>query len=701
MNEFFWRNKFFGIGVVMLFCLMLLPMAVSSSEILYEGPLALDENTQSIPSYISDKSYDVAGNTPLGLLASVSELSLKVSDKIIDTKGILLLDGIGKYEYDKAQGKTWVCEVNGVPLDDYGSPETDGLNKKVITADDTVAFYYGKEPITADNAIASVLFTKSGADEATKSTAKNGDASSDVTSETGTGTIPTNDTWSLTMTGAITDSINKTFFEEAASCHKGSWKDENGNEYTGVPVWRLLGWVDDEISHGSEGFNEDAFTAGYTVTVKAGDGYVKEFSTKDIGTSDDVLVANMMNGKPLAQDGEKPSYPLKLVGPSIKGGNSVGNIVEIALTGLPSSSEKPTKSGASKSSNESSASEIPKIHIVVFGADGKTITNETTVDYQWMEKNLPVIGDGETKYMYEGITTIPEDIWDSNQSFPGGYKIESPVKGTKVRDLVNLVGGMEPGTMVKLVASDGYETKLGYPTIYPNPDAEKKAGDPFVAWYKNGKVVPEFKEGYQLFFTGGDDNVFSNWDMHETMDSNYWHYYWDSGVQYASAAGLSSKYINEIQVFSVPESEWELIVDGTAIGGVKTNISSGYFDSALVCQFGSNHAVTFRDSADNIWKGMALWFLCGFVDDADQHSNKAYNESLADTGYQIVITGADGKSVVVDSAKVKRSSDYIIASTKNDVLIPGDDPSWPLVLTGKSISEPLSKVSKIELKPLE
>lgn len=703
MTEFCLKNKTLAVGIIMLVCLALLPAIVSCSEVIYEGPLTLSDEVVAIPSYNSDKSYDVAKNTPLGILGSVSGLSLKVSDKKFDGMGILLLDGINSFEYDKSKGTTWVCEVNGVTLDDYGNPETDGLNKRIISPDDTVAFYYGTKPITADNALASVIFSKK--DMSSSITQKTEDSSTTSTSEekpvSGSENESSGDSWSLVLNGAITETMNQSYFEEGASCHKGSWKDEKGDEYSGIPVWRLLGWVDDEVSHGSEGFNEDLFAAGYTVTVKAGDGYEKEFSTQDIGTSDDILIANEVNGKPLPQDGEKPSYPLKLVGPSIKGGNSVGNIVEIALSNLPSSSENISTPVLSESSGESNDSEIPSIHVVVFGNDGKTIINETTVDYQWMEQNLPVIGDGETEYKYEGITNNPEDIWDEGQSFPGGFKIKSAVKGTLVSDLINLVGGMEPGTTAKLIASDGYETKLGYPSLYPNPDAITKAGEPFVAWYKDEKTVPDFKDGYQLFFTGGDDNVFSNWDMHETMDSNLWHYYWEAGVQYPSAAGLASKYINEIQVYTVPDSEWELILDGSGIGGVNSNISSGYFESALVCQFGSNHAETFQDSDGITWEGMPLWFLCGFVDDADQHSNNAYNETLADTGYQVVVTGEEGNSITIDSADVKRNSGYIIAAIKDDVLISKDDPSWPLILTGSAVSEPVLKVSKIELKPLE
>ena len=59
-----------------------------------------------------------------------------------------------------------------------------------------------------------------------------------------------------------------------------------------------------------------------------------------------------------------------------------------------------------------------------------------------MEKELEVIGDGKTVYRYEGITNNPDDIWDADETYPGGFKIENAVKAYRVRDLCELVGGM-------------------------------------------------------------------------------------------------------------------------------------------------------------------------------------------------------------------------------------------------------------------
>ena len=327
-----------------------------------------------------------------------------------------------------------------------------------------------------------------------------------------------------------------------------------------------------------------------------------------------------MNGAPLPTDGEHPPYPLRLVGNGATGGNSVGNIVEIQLTDF----QTPV--------------DAPKLHIVKYGSDGTTVINETTIDYHFMESTLPVIGDGITHYQYQGVTFDPADLWDPTETKGmNPPKIDNAIKGTKVKDLVELVGGMGTGTDILFVSSDGYETHMGYSNIYTNPYVQSHQGDAIIAWYADGQYVPQYADGMRVFFTPAD-HVFGQWDMHEAMDEKYWHYYWSDNIQYPSAAGTSAKYVTEIKVYSSLESDWQLELDGSDIGGIKTNISKTYLEQALACQFGANHKATYTDNKGNVWEGMPLWFFAGFVDDADQHSDNAFNDSLATAGYHVVIT---------------------------------------------------------------
>ena len=100
---------------------------------------------------------------------------------------------------------------------------------------------------------------------------------------------------------------------------------------------------------------------------------------------------------------------------------------------------------------------------------------------------------------------------------------------------------------------------------------------------------------------------------------------------------------------------------------------------------------------------MPLWFLVGFVDDADQHSNNAFSDALATAGYQVVITAEDGASVTIDSADIIRNNNYIVANSLDGALIPESDKSWPLRLVGPSVSgqDSISKIVSIKLLPVQ
>ena len=489
--------------------------------------------------------------------------------------------------------------------------------------------------------------------------------------------------WQLKMVGKISDSIPQGEFEYSADCHDASYTDPTTSDvYTGIPLWRLMGWVDDRIPHGPDGFNDAAAIAGYKVIVKAGDGYAKEFTSQQIGKNNNFIIANKMNGAPLSTDGSHPPYPLRLVGSGATGGNSVGNVVEIQLTDF----QVPV--------------DVPKLHIIKYAGDAKTVINETFVDYIYMETNLPVIGDGTTAYKFEGLTLNSSNLWDSEETYPGGFKISNVVKGSRVHDLAELVGGMGSGTTITLVANDGFETTLPYSSIYTNPAVQNRQGDAIIAWWGDGQYVPQYADGMRLFFMPSD-HIYGHWDMHETLPSQYWRYNFQDGIQYPSSAGLSAKYITTIKVYSTPESDWTLELDGRDIGGINYTVSKPFLEEALACQFGADHKTTYTDSKGRVWEGMPLWFFAGFVDDADQHSVNAYNETRARAGYNIIITGKDGITTTIPSKDIIRSSNYLVANSLNGTHIADNDENWPLRLAGANVSGSMSVkgVKSIKLVP--
>ncbi|WP_342678345.1 argininosuccinate synthase [Methanofollis sp. UBA420] len=200
-----------------------------------------------------------------------------------------------------------------------------------------------------------------------------------------------------------------------------------------------------------------------------------------------------------------------------------------------------------------------EVHIVRYAPDGTTIINETTLEYTWMETNLPILGDGTTHYYHQGPTFNESDLWD-----PAEYQnVESrdygAVKGTAVRDLCGLVGGMEPGDTLQVRAEDGFYKNFSHATVYAGDSGKATMG---LAWYvgedsvtgdpQGSGYAPEYYDGMRLiFFADNSTNpwgwhVFGDNDMKETLPEDEWHLF--SG-QWPSTSGLSIKQVSDLEIY--------------------------------------------------------------------------------------------------------------------------------------------------------
>ena len=209
--------------------------------------------------------------------------------------------------------------------------------------------------------------------------------------------------------------------------------------------------------------------------------------------------------------------------------------------------------------NAAVAAPTTTVHVVKYGADGTSVLNETTVDYHWMEANLPVQGDGKTHYYHQGpvFTDLKEDQWDRKETT--NFKDMGAVKGTAVRDLADLLGGMAPGDEIMIKSGDGYHVEFPYGNIY-NPDPRQ--GAITVSWF-NGEessvgerqgtgYPPGYHVGMRLVFFADNSinregkHVFGNQDMREVMPAETIHLF---DNLYPSTGGYTVKWVDEIRIY--------------------------------------------------------------------------------------------------------------------------------------------------------
>jgi hypothetical protein len=95
--------------------------------------------------------------------------------------------------------------------------------------------------------------------------------------------------------------------------------------------------------------------------------------------------------------------------------------------------------------------------------------------------------------------------WEmQNLGFPNHV---GAVKGTNLKDLCNIVGGMSPGDTVKIKATDGFTKTFAYENVYTPPTRQ---GPMVITWYHSGDgYVPQYRDGMRLiFFADNSTNQF-------------------------------------------------------------------------------------------------------------------------------------------------------------------------------------------------
>ncbi len=99
--------------------------------------------------------------------------------------------------------------------------------------------------------------------------------------------------WNLTVKGAITDVVDRGSFEScsAPSCHGRSWRDESGQEWTGTPLYYIVGRGDDAIKHDVPAFNQMLAEKGYKVEVVAADGYKVTLDSQRLNHDPNIILA--------------------------------------------------------------------------------------------------------------------------------------------------------------------------------------------------------------------------------------------------------------------------------------------------------------------------------------------------------------------------------------------------------------------------
>ena len=256
-------------------------------------------------------------------------------------------------------------------------------------------------------------------------------------------------------------------------------------------------------------------------------------------------------------------------------------------------------------------------------------------------------------------------------------KITPPItfKGVALKDLAELVGGMDETTGFNVVAEDGYSITFSYDQITNGTFIayDPATGDelknpvsliPILAYEMDGNPLDPKEEGTLRLAIISDT-------LNQVTDGHW-----------------SVKWVNKLEAKSLGE-EWVL----KAHGAIDEDIDRASIES---CGAPQCHGASWTDDKAQEWVGVPLWLFVGAVDDEITHEGPAFNDELVEGGYSIDVIASDGYTVSFDAARVARNDNIIAAFKVNDN--PLADKYFPLRLVGSDLEKSEMVGGIVELK---
>jgi len=245
--------------------------------------------------------------------------------------------------------------------------------------------------------------------------------------------------WVLNISGAIETQIDRVSFESCVSCHKAEWTDDKGQVWTGIELWRLMGYGDDAIKHEGWSYDVKLAKSGYDVTLAAADGFEVVLNSDDADRNHEWVVAMLVDGADL----EEKNFPLKLVGTGLEKKQMVGGIATVKL-------DVPLAEEVAANEAPVATEEAVKPVVDLEGADF-AIVGKVDTEMGFMEADLRAL---------DVVTINAEHPKNGAQDF----------EGVRLSELFSLVGLHSGATTLIVTASDGFTAEISLADVLASPD---------------------------------------------------------------------------------------------------------------------------------------------------------------------------------------------------------------------------------------
>ncbi len=421
-----------------------------------------------------------------------------------------------------------------------------------------------------------------------------------------------------------TTDITRTRFVALGHDHMAYWVDARGGNWSGVPTSIILGYVDDS---NSSSFNT-TLADTYAVTVADSSGNSQTMTARCL-VDNETIFAYKLNGTLL----DSMNAPLRLVGRGLSNLQMVGKVACVNMTALKA---------------EEAAVIVSK----------GTVTQSLTLTNLRTMTAMQGVSEFQTKYQ----------IWKGLGTY----------KGVVLQDLAELVGGMEPGDVMTITATDGYHQNFSYYQVYADSEYLSIQGEIILAYEFNGTMVPTWTSGPRVAVLAPDE-AFSNEDLNATVARD---------TEFASSTSASALWVSNAKYITITHvySEWTIGIKN--LNNQTTTLSRTKFVS-----LGYGHMASWVDSKTRNWTGVPVETILGYVDDSDPTT---FNQTLVNTNYTLTLTGSDGMGCTL-VAKDLIANATIFAYKLNGSILSGSYAPLRLVGAGLTGSQMVKMIAWVNM----
>lgn len=296
---------------------------------------------------------------------------------------------------------------------------------------------------------------------------------------------------------------------------------------------------------------------------------------------------------------------------------------------------------------------------------------------------LEIVGETESKSLtMEDLKALPvTEGYAGIKSSTG--KITPPVmmKGVALKDLAELIGGMDETKGFNVVAEDGYSITYSNDQIQNgsfiayDPATGEELKNPveltaIIAYEAEGKPFDARQDGTLRL-------AIVSQELKQVIDGHW-----------------AVKWVNKLEVKNLG-ADWVLLVEGAL--SKPTDRASVESCGAPQC-----HGTSWFDDKNQQWAGVPLYYFVGSVDDEISHEGPAFNRDLVKTGYTIDVISADGYTVTFDAQRVQYNKNIMVAYKVNENALPEE--YFPLRLVGDDLEKKemvgMIEQIKVGLEPL-